>query len=96
MAADVKGARVLPLLAGRWRLKSTEVVVTDILMSGIGGVKIIEEMRKDRTDVKIIVLTGHLRSIASEIKQLNVDHVSEKPIHMPDLLDVVADLLGDR
>ena len=79
-----------------YRQNLPDLVVTDLLMSGLGGIEMIEEMRKDCPDIKIIVLTGHLRTIASEIERLNVGHVFEKPIHMPDLLDVMTDLLGDR
>ncbi|MGR3316878.1 MAG: response regulator [Candidatus Anammoxibacter sp.] len=57
-----------------------DLVITDLMMEGIGGIKVLEEVKKASPDTMVIILTGHgdLQSAISAVK-FNADDYILKP-----------------
>ena len=76
-----------------------QVVVTDIIMPGTDGIKVIQELRKDLPEVGVIAISGggyigprdylHAARIAGATQTLT------KPITADELIGAVDDLLGE-
>lgn len=72
------------------------LVLLDLMMPDLGGVRVLEEMRDDPelAQVPVIVATGKLDAIASMREQLGKDNVFLKPFAVGELLARVGDLTG--
>lgn len=63
-----------------------EVVVTDINMPGKGGFWLIDELRKKKRQIKIIVITGQdNQEMIERFKELGIKEYFSKPLHVADL-----------
>ena len=81
-----------------YRQEGANVVVTDIEMPRKNGFQVIQELRCDFPDIKIIAISGggsrdKLDSL-SHAEMLGAQRTLRKPFHMQHLLDAVAELLG--
>jgi DNA-binding NtrC family response regulator len=77
--------------------KGSDLVITDILMPGMGGVQTIMELRLISPEVKVIAISGG-DQIAPEyylrvIKNLGTLHEMKKPIIREELIQAVKTLL---
>jgi two-component system response regulator PilR (NtrC family) len=77
--------------------KNADLVITDILMPGMGGVQTIMELRLISPEVKVIAISGG-DQIAAEyylrvIKNVGTLHEMQKPIIREELLQTVRALL---
>ena len=72
------------------------LVLLDLMMPDLGGVRVLEEMRDDPelAQVPVIVVTGKLDAIASMRELLGEDNVFLKPFAVGELLARVGDLTG--
>ena len=72
------------------------LVLLDLMMPDLGGVRVLEEMRDDPelAQVPVIVVTGKLDAIASMRELLGEDNVFLKPFAVRELLARVGDLTG--
>jgi len=80
-----------------FREKGIDLVITDILMPGMGGVETIMELRLLSPSVKVIAISGG-DHIAPEyylnvIKNLDTSYELKKPISRNDLLHAVRTVL---
>jgi len=68
--------------------ESFDVVVLDVKMPGEDGVEIMKRIKKIRSDLPVILLTGHMSIEASEegLKAGAIDYVI-KPINIDDLIE---------
>jgi DNA-binding NtrC family response regulator len=73
-----------------------DLVITDLVMPYISGVGVISIIKKKYTGTPVIAITGwgeHPGALATEAQ---ADIVLEKPIELPDLEKLVADLLAKK
>ena len=73
-----------------------DLVITDLVMPYISGVGVISIIKKKYTGTPIIAITGwgeHPGALATEAQ---ADIVLEKPIELPELEKLVADLLAKK
>jgi len=62
--------------------KKPDLVITDLLMPGMGGQAFIEKIRKTDSKTKIVVLSADIqKSVKAEIAELNVSAFLNKPIN---------------
>jgi two-component system KDP operon response regulator KdpE len=74
-----------------------DLMVLDLRMPGMGGVEVMQRARQVRSDLLIIVLTGHatLESAIAAIKSHATDYL-EKPTSVHDVAAAVAAALQQR
>jgi DNA-binding response OmpR family regulator len=87
------GYRALDLL----KTLSVDLIITDIVMSGMDGIEFISELRKEKIDVKIIAMSGGDRvlkqSVYLDIAQISgADAVISKPFDLEEVLETVRKL----
>jgi DNA-binding response OmpR family regulator len=81
-------------LAGLVKASSArpDLMLLDLMMPDLGGVRVLEELRGDPTlaDVPVIVVTGKLEAVPSLRALLGEDNVFVKPFGVSELLERVA------
>lgn len=72
------------------------LVLLDLMMPDLGGVRVLEEMRDDPSlaDIPVIVVTGKIDAIAGMRDLLGEDNVFLKPFAVGELLSRVAQVTG--
>jgi DNA-binding response OmpR family regulator len=72
------------------------VILLDIVMPDLGGLRVLEEMQANPllAGVPVLVLTGRLEAIGPLQDQLGADRVFSKPFGVEDLLARIAELTG--
>jgi DNA-binding response OmpR family regulator len=72
------------------------LVLLDLMMPDLGGVRVLEEMRDDPdlTDVPVIVVTGKVDAVPSMRALLGDDNVFLKPFAVSELLARVGEVTG--
>ena len=75
-----------------------QLVLLDLMMPDLGGVRVLEELRSDPalSDVPVIVVTGKLEAVPSLRGLLGDDNVFVKPFGVAELLERVAAVTGAR
>ena len=80
------------------RTNTIHLIITDIIMPEKEGLEIINELRKDKSDIPIIAMSGGGKNSASRYletaKLLGAVEVVEKPIEKNILLDLVNKCLS--
>ncbi|MBN1696404.1 MAG: response regulator [Spirochaetales bacterium] len=81
------------------RDKKIDLLITDVVMPGKGGVDVLLEMKSELKDKKIIVITGKVSPDSDAFKilieQLGAHRVLFKPFKKGDLLDAVNGILEE-
>jgi len=78
------GAQALELWAAE--LEQIHLLVTDIVMHIMNGVKLVEELRKQRPELKVMFMSGHAEDmLAGRLVDAAAFHFLPKPFH-PDML----------
>ncbi|MBW3639387.1 MAG: response regulator transcription factor [Actinobacteria bacterium] len=72
------------------------LVLLDLMMPDLGGVRVLEEMRDDPelADIPVIVVTGKIDAVPSMRDLLGEDNVFLKPFAVGELLARVGDVTG--
>jgi DNA-binding response OmpR family regulator len=72
------------------------LVLLDLMMPDLGGVRVLEEMRDDPelADIPVIVVTGKIDAIPSMRQLLGEENVFLKPFAVGELLSRVAEVTG--
>ena len=72
------------------------LVLLDLMMPDLGGVRVLEEMRDDPdlVDVPVIVVTGKVDAVPGMRALLGEDNVFLKPFAVGELLTRVGDVTG--
>jgi len=85
-------------LAGLVKLSSDKpaLMLLDLMMPDLGGVRVLEELRADPTlsDVPVIVVTGKVEAVPGLRDVLGEDNVFVKPFGVTELLGRVAEITG--
>ena len=77
--------------------KEYDLIVLDILLPNIDGIKILEELKNNNIVKKVIVLSSFKDSwTIKKIQTLNVDYYMLKPITNEILADRILELMNDR
>ncbi|HEU0129779.1 MAG TPA: response regulator transcription factor [Mycobacteriales bacterium] len=81
-------------LAGLVKASSAkpDLMLLDLMMPDLGGVRVLEELRGDPTmaDIPVIVVTGKLEAVPPLRGLLGEDNVFVKPFGVAELLDRIA------
>ncbi len=72
------------------------LVLLDLMMPDLGGVRVLEEMREDPelVDVPGIVVTGQVDAVPAMRELLGDDNVFLNPFSVTELLDRIAQITG--
>ena len=72
------------------------LVLLDLMMPDLGGVRVLEEMRDDPelSDIPVIVVTGKVDAVPSMRSLLGEDNVFLKPFAVGELLARVGEVTG--
>ena len=85
-------------LAGLVKATATHpaLVLLDLMMPDLGGVRVLEELRDDPelADIPVIVVTGKVDAVPGMRTVLGEDNVFLKPFAVAELLARVADVTG--
>jgi CheY-like chemotaxis protein len=75
---------------------SPSVILLDVMMPDLGGVRVLEQLRTDEvlTGIPVVVVTGAVDLVPLLREQLGDEQVFVKPFVVADLLDQVARLTG--
>ncbi len=79
----------------RFRENPCDLVVVDMAMPRMTGGQVVEALRREAPDTRIIVLTAYLNRAADTVGALGVDRVFLKPARLHELLGAVQELLGE-
>jgi excisionase family DNA binding protein len=90
VAADGRGA------LDRIRTHPYDLLIADLKMPGLDGLSVIREIKRFKTDLPIIIITGHSsESSAIEAVNLGVVGYLTKPFRVPQVLAAAAKALGE-
>ena len=69
-----------------------DLMLLDLMMPDLGGIRVLEELREDPTmaDIPVIVVTGKLEAVPPLRALLGEDNVFVKPFGVTELLERVA------
>lgn len=68
-----------------------DVMVLDLKMPGMGGLEVLERVKKTHPEIPVIILTGHGSAREEEeARRLGAFDYLEKPIDINDLLDAIT------
>ncbi len=72
------------------------LVLLDLMMPDLGGVRVLEELRDDPelADIPVIVVTGKIDAVPGMRALLGEDNVFVKPFAVAELLTRVGDVTG--
>ncbi|MBM4054355.1 MAG: response regulator [Planctomycetes bacterium] len=75
--------------------KKFDIIITDLNLPGMGGLTLIQEIRKRKLPVSIIVITAYDADIALNTKKYGVDDYLAKPVNV-DELELVLEKLWEN
>jgi PAS domain S-box-containing protein len=79
------------------RRKDIDLVLTDLSMGQMDGVKLIRNLRRVNPHVRVIVSSGHVqKDTARELHSLGVRHILEKPYNAEKLLRTLRSAIDQR
>ncbi len=81
--------------------RSFDLVITDILMKGIGGIKGIDRIREAHPDILIIAMSAGYSEMSAEAAlkaahEIGADALLPKPFALADLMATVSQLIEAR
>ena len=93
---------------GKLRKEGADLVITDVIMPGIDGVAIAQEIRKDYPDMPVIVISGggnvppmqyepgaiSTASYLASVAKAGANRTLTKPFQRQELVDAVNALIG--
>ena len=76
-------------------LNPIDLLVSDYRLPGISGIELMRKVRRNRPNVKVILITGQADpNIRKEVSEAGADAFFIKPIPIADFLDSVEHQLG--
>ncbi len=76
------------------RMHDPAVVVLDIMMPDVGGLRVLDELASEHADVPVIVVTGKPEAAEEARKRLGRENVFDKPFEIDDLLNRITQIVG--
>lgn len=77
-----------------WKKAPFDLVVTDLLVPRLDGIRLAEEIRKIDPKAKILVITAITHSLEKELHSAPIDGFFPKPIPVAKLRARIRELLG--
>lgn len=82
------------LAALRANPESVDLVVTDLSMPGMSGLDLVEQVRKIRHEIPIIIMSGYIDELTrTRIMSMRVQKVMEKPFMFDDVSEAIREVL---
>jgi PAS domain S-box-containing protein len=76
---------------------SVDLVITDFIMPHMGGSELLTHIQEKYPQIPVLVMTGHLDADRMvKVEGLGLKTWLSKPINVPDLAQVVAELLNNK
>jgi two-component system, cell cycle sensor histidine kinase and response regulator CckA len=73
-----------------------DVVLTDLAMTQMDGVRLVRSLRRIDPKVRVVVSSGHIqREVAQELESLGVNVFIEKPYNADQLLRALRKVIED-
>jgi two-component system response regulator (stage 0 sporulation protein F) len=79
----------------RFRENPCDLVIVDLAMPRMSGSQVVEVLRREAPETRIIVLTAYLSRATDTVGALGVDRVFLKPARLHELLAAVQELVGE-
>ncbi len=83
-----------------YRERPLDIIITDIMMKGESGITVIEKLRRDYPDVKIIAISGAFSmekpGFLRMAKILGANKVLFKPFGRAEMLTAIEELLSEK
>jgi len=76
--------------------KSFDLVITDIRMPKMDGLKLLDEIKKGYRDTKVIVMTAYGSNLKELAKAKGAVHFINKPFSFPEFRDLVIQTLKEE
>ena len=76
------------------RMMRPAVLVLDIMMPDVGGMRVLDELAEEHAEVPIIVVTGKPEAAAEARERLGAANVFDKPFEVDDLLARILEITG--
>jgi len=94
IVSAASGEKALDILK---RPNNIDLIVTDVVMPGLSGTKLVKEIKQINPDLKVVILTGYgSKDIVIEALRSNVDEYIEKPFDIEKVKGVLEDILHKR
>lgn len=88
------GVEALKILA---KPNEIELVILDVMMPGLRGTKVMQEMKKVAPNLGIIILTGYSsKDIAVEALKGKADDYVEKPVDIDKIKQIIERIMAER
>lgn len=79
------------------RASEYDIVLLDLIMPGMDGIKLLEEVEKQNIDTKIIVLTSYNSpEVIRKVSGLGIKYFMLKPFELSDLESKILEYTSDR
>ena len=76
-----------------YREHPTDLVIVDIVLPGMDGLQVIQDLRREYDQVKIIAVTGVRPESLTEAERLGAHKTFAKPFDIQEFLGAVGELL---
>jgi YesN/AraC family two-component response regulator len=74
-----------------------DLVLLDVMMPGLSGTDVLAEMKKQKPDMKIVIITGSdSKDVVIEALKNRADEFIEKPFDAAETREIVAKLLSEK
>jgi two-component system, chemotaxis family, chemotaxis protein CheY len=74
-----------------YKVERPDVIITDLLMPGMGGKAFLQLVRQSDNDVKIVVLSADIQKIVKdEVEQMNILEFFNKPLNTEKLQRMIS------
>lgn len=77
------------------RMHNPGVLVLDIMMPDVGGLRVLDELAEEHADVPVVVVTGKPEAAEESRKRLGAENVFDKPFDIDDLLTRILQIIGE-
>lgn len=90
--AFADGEDALPVLG-----EPFDILVSDLVMPGVGGIDLAQKMKKTNPDLPIIFITGFAAVAVEAVNSIeNINQVISKPFHLNSLVAAVQNALETK